>query len=144
MALIRGMTMADYDRVIALLQTTPGVTFRDADSPQATARYLERNPGLSFVAERDGAIVGCIMCGHDGRRGYLQHLAVHPAHRQQGIAAALARRCLAQLESLGIFKSHLDVFKTNEAGQAFWQSQGWKLRTDILRYSFTSNGRANA
>ena len=144
MALIRTMIMTDYDRIIELLKITPGTTVRDADSYEATARYLERNPELNFVAEQDDEIVGFLMCGHDGRRGYLQHMVVHTAHRRQGIARELVRCCLAQLESLGIFKSHLDVFKNNEMGQAFWESQGWKLRTDICRYSFISNGRENA
>ena len=144
MTLIRVMAMTDYDRIVELLKITQGTIFRDADSREATARYLDRNPELSFVAEQDGKIVGCIMCGHDGRRGYLQHMVVHVAYRRQGIASALVRRCLVQLKNLGIFKSHLDVFKTNEIGQAFWESQGWKLRTDICRYSLISNGSSNA
>lgn len=144
MTSFRTMTMADYESVVRLMKATPGVSFRDADSREATARYLERNPGMSFVAEHDGEIVGCIMCGHDGRRGYLQHLVVRMDHRGQGIADALVARCVAKLESLGIFKSHVDVLKTNELAQAYWTSRGWQLRTDIHRYSFVGNGRANA
>ena len=75
--LIRTMTIDDYDDVIALMKETPGISLRDADSLPATERYLQRNPGLSFVAVASGAVVGCVMCGHDGRRGYLQHLLVH-------------------------------------------------------------------
>ena len=127
-----------------LMQATPGVSFRDADSREATARYLERNPDMSFVAEHDGIVVGCIMCGPDGRRDYLQHLVVHMDNRRKGIANALVGSCLVKLESLGIFKSHIDVFKTNALAQAYWESQGWKPRTDIHRYSFVSNGSASA
>jgi N-acetylglutamate synthase len=143
-ASLRPMTMDDYDVVIELMKATPGVSFRDADSRDATARYLERNPGLSFVAEKDGRLVGCVMCGHDGRRGYLQHLAVLPEHRRQGIASALVGRCLAALEQLGILKSHIDVFRTNELGQAWWESQGWQRRNDIHRYSHIRGGHENA
>ena len=143
-ASLRAMTMDDYEGVIELMKATPGVSFRDADSRDATARYLERNPGLSFVAEKDGRLVGCVMCGHDGRRGYLQHLVVLPDHRRQGIANALVDRCLAALERLGILKSHIDVLRTNDAGQAYWQSQGWTLRTDIHRYSHIRGGHENA
>jgi ribosomal protein S18 acetylase RimI-like enzyme len=141
---IRPMVIADYDTVIDLMSRTPGVSFRDADSREATRRYLDRNPGLSFVAERDGLIVGCIMSGHDGRRGYLQHLVVLPEHRRQGIANALVEHCLAALAVLGIVKSHVDVFKTNALAHTYWESQGWKLRTDIDRYSFIRGGRENA
>ncbi|MNR83735.1 Acetyltransferase YpeA [compost metagenome] len=144
MVSIRPMTIADYDTVIALMQHTPGLSLRDADSRASTARYLERNPGLSFVACADSGIVGCIMAGHDGRRGYLQHLLVHPQHRKLGIASALIEQCLAALEEIGICKSHIDVLKTNDAAAAFWQRQGWQLRTDIDRYSLIRAGGDNA
>ena len=143
MTSIRSMTMADYDSVIALMKATPGVSIRDADSREATARYLERNPGMSFIAEHGGEVVGCLMCGHDGRRGYLQHLVVHVGHRRQGIAKRLVDHCLDKLGSLGIYKSHIDVFKTNDLARAYWLSQGWAMRTDIDRYSLVSTGGAN-
>jgi ribosomal protein S18 acetylase RimI-like enzyme len=84
------------------------------------------------------------MSGHDGRRGYLQHLLVLPEFRRQGIANALVERCVSSLETQGIHKSHLDVFKTNTTAARYWQSQGWKLRDDIDRYSFTRAGNENA
>ena len=138
------MTIDDYDSVVELMKQTPGVSFRDADSRESTNRYLQRNPGLSFVCEVDRQLVGCIMSGHDGRRGYLQHLVVLPTHRRQGIANALVESCLTELESLAILKSHIDVFKTNALASAYWESQGWKLRTDIHRYSLVRSGSENA
>ncbi|MEI7430953.1 MAG: GNAT family N-acetyltransferase [Betaproteobacteria bacterium] len=140
---LRAMTIDDYDLVIALMKQSPGVTFRDADSRESTARYLERNRGLSFVAMVDEQIIGCIMAGHDGRRGYLQHLVVHPMQRKQGIAKFLIENCLLQLEQLGIHKFHIDVLNENQAGIAFWESQGWKLRSDIKRYSLIRSGSTN-
>jgi ribosomal protein S18 acetylase RimI-like enzyme len=141
---LRTMTLDDYDAVLDLMKRTPGVTVRDADSRASTARYLARNPGLSFVAEADGVLVGCVMCGHDGRRGYLQHLVVLPEHRRQGLAASLVERCLAGLEREGILKCHLDVIKTNTAAAQYWRGQGWQLRTDIDRYSFIRSDNENA
>lgn len=141
---IRPMLLADYDAVMALMAQTPGVSVRDADSFDATARYLERNPGLSFVCEVDAEVIGCVMCGHDGRRGYLQHLLVLQAYRRAGIANALVARCLDGLERIGIAKCHIDVFKTNTLAQAYWERQGWQLRQDIHRYSFIRSGNANA
>lgn len=143
-AFIRTMTIDDYDDVMALMKQTPGISLRDADSLAATERYLQRNPGLSFVAVASDAVVGCVMCGHDGRRGYLQHLLVLPAHRRAGIASALVERCLAGLASLGILKTHIDVLQGNVLAQQYWAGRGWKLRTDIHRYSFTRSGDANA
>ncbi|MGY2175216.1 MULTISPECIES: GNAT family N-acetyltransferase [Pseudomonas] len=141
---LRVMTPADYDAVLALMQNTPGISLRNADSREATERYLARNPGLSFVAEAAGRLIACVMCGHDGRRGYLQHALVLPEYRRQGIAQALTQRCLDALVQLGIHKCHLDVFKTNISAADYWQGQGWKLRTDIDRYSFTRAGNENA
>ncbi|NYT84011.1 GNAT family N-acetyltransferase [Pollutimonas harenae] len=144
MAVIRLMTINHYDAVIQLMQATPGVSIRDADSRESTTRYLERNPGLSFVAEEGGGLVGCVMCGHDGRRGYLQHLVVLPEYRRRGIASALVERCLGRLEQLGILKTHIDVFRSNTKAQAYWERQGWKRRTDIQKYSYVCNGSINA
>jgi ribosomal protein S18 acetylase RimI-like enzyme len=140
---IRAMTIDDYDAVVELVKQTPGVSFRDADSRESTNRYLQRNPGLSFVCEVDRQLVGCIMSGHDGRRGHLQHLIVLPTHRRKGIANALVESCLSKLEGLGILKSHIDVFKTNSSASAYWESQGWRLRSDIHRYSLVRSGGEN-
>jgi ribosomal protein S18 acetylase RimI-like enzyme len=125
------------------MHQTPGVSVREADSREAIQRYLLRNPDLSFVAEDGAALVGCIMSGHDGRRGYLQHLLVVPAYRERGVASALIEACLAGLEAIGILKSHIDVLATNEAGQRFWTRRGWMLRTDLRRYSFVRSGGDN-
>ena len=141
---IRPMSIGDYDSVTTMMKKTDGVTFRDADSREATQRYLLRNPGLSFVALEGEHIVGCIMSGHDGRRGYLQHLVVLPAHRKRGIASRLVEGCLEELERLGIHKSHIDVLHENHSAHAYWEGRGWRLRTDIRRYSFVRSGSDNA
>ena len=141
---IRLMTLDDYPTVLQLMQQTPGISIRDADSEDATARYLARNPGLSFVAEVDGSIVACVMSGHDGRRGFLQHLLVLPAYRRQGLARRLVACCLAELAQQGIAKTHLDVFRSNTAALSFWDRQGWQRREDICRYSFITSGNSQA
>lgn len=142
---IRVMTIEDHDAVIALWRRTPGVSVRDADSRESIARYLDRNPDLSFVAlDAAGSVRACLMSGHDGRRGYLQHLVVDPDYRRRGLARTLVARCLTGLAALGIVKCHIDVLKTNAPGAAWWKSQGWQLRGDIDRYSFISDGTGNA
>lgn len=141
---ISEMTMADYDGVRELLSSTPGVALRTADSKEATERYLARNPGLSFIAKSEGRIVGCAMSGHDGRRGYLHHVAVDTAYRRRGVATTLVRRCIAALGALGIEKTHLDVIAHNHLAQAYWTYLGWKRRDDIVRFSFTASTDSNA
>ena len=143
-AAIREMTMADYDDVTGLLARTGAVTFRGADSRAATERYLQRNPELSFVAHDGPRLIGCVMSGHDGRRGYLQHLVVVPGYRQRGVATRLVEHCLGRLEALGIMKTHIDVLKGNEAGLRFWAARGWQFRDDISRLSFVRGGDGDA
>ncbi len=132
---IRIMTMADYADAMALWHRTEGMGLRPADASEHIARYLERNPGLSFVARHGDQLIGTVLCGHDGRRGYLQHLAVDRAYRGQGIGRQLVQRVLEALRSLGINKCHLFVIKENQAAIAFWQHIGWELRQDIVTMS---------
>ncbi len=128
---IAEFTMDHYAAAIALWKATPGVGVSSADEPAAIQTYLERNPGMSFVALAEGRLVGTILCGHDGRRGYIHHVAVHPEYRRQGIATGLVERALAALKEIGISKCHLFIFGENESGIAFWQVTGWQLRQDI-------------
>ena len=132
---IRPMTIADYPAVLDLMKRTPGVSIRPTDSPKDTARFLERNPGLSFVAFTDGLLIGCVQSSHDGRRGFMQHLAVDTAHRRKGIANALVKHCLDALAAAGVFHINLDVFRNNAQAKAYWAKQGWTLRDDIERFS---------
>lgn len=139
---IREMTIQDYDAVIALWQSADGVGLSDADSREAIGRYLARNPGLSFTAWDGDLLVGAVLCGHDGRRGYVHHLAVRPSHRRKGIGKALATRCLGALAAEGIDKCHLFVFVVNADAIAFWKRVGWTQRVDLdlmSRYTVDSS-----
>jgi len=127
----RELTLSDYDAVLALWQSSDGVGLSDADSREAIGRYLARNPGLSFTAWDGDLLVGAVLCGHDGRRGYVHHLAVRPSHRRQGIGKALAARCLDALAAEGIDKCHLFVFAVNADAIAFWKRVGWTQRVDL-------------
>lgn len=132
---IREMSSGDYEAVLVLWQASDGVGLSDSDTPAQIGRFLKRNPGLSFVALSDGDLVGAVLCGHDGRRGYLHHLAVHPHQRQRGIGRQLVQRCLARLAEAGIQKCHLFVFKDNEGARVFWQRIGWTPRTELRMMS---------
>jgi N-acetylglutamate synthase len=114
---------------MALWKSTPGV--RATESPEEFCRILIRNPGLSCVARDGDELVAAILCCHDGRRGYLYHLAVAESHRRQGIARAMVDRCLALLTQLGISRCTLFVVADNEEGAAFWKRTGWRERVDL-------------
>lgn len=129
---IRPMSIIDYEAVISLWQAAEGVGLSAADERTAIARYLERNPGLSFTAWDGEMLVGAVLCGHDGRRGFIHHLAVAASRQRQGIGHMLVERCLAGLRGQGIDKCHLFVFKANTTAQAFWQEIGWAQRHDLV------------
>ena len=133
------MTVQDYDQVAALWRTTEGIGLHDdCDSKAGITHYLQRNDGLSFVARQHGQLIGAVLCGHDGRRGYLHHLAVAPKWRGQGIGHALIRHCLAALAAVGITKCHAFVFADHKPAHYFWQHVGWTERTDLKVVSTTS------
>jgi putative acetyltransferase len=129
---IRRMTLRDYDAVVSLWRNVPGIGLdSDCDSRQGIARYLRRNPGLSFVACIDGMIVGAVLSGHDGRRGYLHHLAVRSAYRRIGIGKGLVSHCLRSLKKQGILKCNIFLIRSNARGRSFWEHNGWNLRRDL-------------
>jgi N-acetylglutamate synthase len=128
---IRDMTRQDYEPVIGLWCRCAGVVLSSADRPDAIGRYLDRNPGLSLVAEESGRVIAALLCGHDGRRGYLHHLAVESEYRGRGVGRGLVERATGRLRRAGIAKCHIFVLRDNPAGRSFWTHLGWVVREDI-------------
>ncbi|KWX71677.1 GCN5 family acetyltransferase [Paenibacillus riograndensis] len=132
----RPMTADDYEAAYRLWENTEGMNLSGADSREEILRYLERNPGLSQVAENgDKTLAGTAMCGHDGRRGYMYHVAVSEDGRGQGVGRELVSRCLASLLQEGIEKCHLMVIEGNALGRSFWTRIGWEERDGIVLFS---------
>lgn len=130
---IRPMTLKDYDAVYALWLRTPGMGLNDVDdSPAGVERYLRRNPETCLVAETDGKIIGVVLGGEDGRRGFLYHLAVDSACRRQGIATQLVQRVTETLRTRGIVKIALLAFAHNHTGNTFWDGQCFTAREDVV------------
>lgn len=140
MMTIREMRLGDYEAMYALWLTCEGVGLGASDSQEQIGLYLARNVGTSFVAEVDGYLAGTILGGHDGRRGYIHHAAVHPDFRRMGIGQALVGQCLEALQGKGILKCHIFVHGRNEAAQAFWRGVGWHERGDLLVMSVFLEG----
>lgn len=129
---IRIMTPDDYEGALACWMACEGMGLNTTDdSPEGIAKFLVRNPNTCFVAEINRHIVGAILTGHDGRRGYIYHTAVHPDHHNQGIGGTLVDAALRALADEGIIKVALVVFARNEAGNAFWQHLGFTSRDDL-------------
>jgi ribosomal protein S18 acetylase RimI-like enzyme len=137
------MDISDYESVIELWRATESLSLRDADSKASIELYLARNSGLSFVALYGPKLIGAVLVGTDGRRGYLQHLAVASEYRGQGIGRALVERSVAALSLLGISKTHLFVHADNHRAQEFYLSLGWFERDDVTMYSYNSSPNRN-
>lgn len=137
---VRSMTTEDYPAVKVLWQSIRGFGIRSIDdSEEGVGRFLARNPGISVVAEQDGAIVGAILCGHDGRRGCLYHVCVKEGSRRQGIGKAMVVFCMEALKKERINKVSLIAFTKNDVGNAFWKEIGWTGRRDLNYYDFVLN-----
>jgi ribosomal protein S18 acetylase RimI-like enzyme len=136
------MTIADYDEVFGLWKDTPGMGLNSLDdTKEGIEKYLKRNPATCFVARDHERLVGVILSGHDGRRGFIHHTAVEVSERKKGIGRKLVDRALDALKREGIHKVAFVVFKTNEIGNAFWERIGFEERKDLIyRNKVISNG----
>ncbi|MGB2955552.1 MAG: GNAT family N-acetyltransferase [Anaerolineales bacterium] len=132
---IHEMSIEDYDIIYKLWEKSDNIGLSKADSHHGIKIFLERNPGMSFIAWKEGQVAGTVLCGHDGRRGYIHHLMVHPDFRRQGLGQSLVSRCMFALTRIGIQKCHLFIFEDNVGGVKFWESLGWTKRVELTMMS---------
>ncbi len=129
---LRPFVSADIPAALALWQSCTGIGLNDSDSPDALREFLLRNPGCSFVAIRDGRLIGAVLGGHDGRRAFLYHLAVAAPYRGRGIGSQLVAECLARFARLRLTRVTIHLFADNDEGKAFWHSTRWRDRGDLV------------
>ena len=122
----REFCIGDYDAVLQLWLGVEGLEIAEGDDSKGIAQFLERNPGLSRVAVDGAAIVGVALCGHDGRRGHVYHLAVDPAYQGCGLGKRLLDECLDGLRSAGVKRVIIMVDDDNQRGAEFWKRRGWE------------------
>lgn len=136
--ILRPLSDVDIPACRAFWPTIPGLGLSSADEPVALSAFFARNPDLSWGAFDGEALVATVLAGHDGRRGFLYHLAVATSHRGLGLSTELMRRSLDGLAQQGISKVHAFVLADNSQGLAFWASaarRGWARRGDLLLFS---------
>ncbi len=129
---IRIMKSDDYPGAIALWQSLPGLGLSSADDRQAIELFLKKNPNTCFVAIKESIIVGTVLGGSDGRRGYLYHLAVHRDYQRKGLGRQLSEKCIEAMKTQGVKKCHIFVISSNLEGLHFWERLGWLVRTGII------------
>jgi ribosomal protein S18 acetylase RimI-like enzyme len=141
---IRFLTIEDYDEAYSLWKTSPGIGLKTLDDSETGIRkFLERNPLTCFAAEEDGELAGTILGGHDGRRGYIYHIAVNPLFRNRGVGRALIESVEKALILEGINKVAMISFKTNVGGNRFLKACGYPIREDVV-YRNKSLNKENA
>lgn len=128
---LRPFEPCDHPAALALWQRTEGMGLGAWDEAEPVHRFLERNPGLSVVAECDGRLVGAALCGNDGRRGFLYHLAVDREFRGRGLGRQMVDHCLSRLRELGLTRCHIVAYQDNVEGRSFWRHLGFRERTEL-------------
>lgn len=133
--LIREMTIEDYEEVFELWQITSKKALSKADEKEKIETYLNRNKGMSQVTIINNKIVGTVLAGDDGRRGFLYHQAVHPDHRKKGIGKKMVDKVKEKTKAKGIEKIWVFSYVENENAHVFWENYGFEKRDDF--YVFT-------
>jgi N-acetylglutamate synthase len=129
---ISPMTINDYDAIFSLWNSSKGIILSNSDSKSSLNFYLNRNPETSFVAkDKNNQIIGTILCGHDGSKGYIRHLAVSENFQKIGIGKNLVEISLAKLKFLGITKCSIFLLTNNEKGKCFWMKADWHERKEL-------------
>ncbi|MDR3085356.1 MAG: GNAT family N-acetyltransferase [Christensenellaceae bacterium] len=135
---LRLLNLNDYDAIFALWKRIPGMGMRSLDdSREGIARFLRQNPSSCFLFVEGDRPAGCILSGHDGRRGMIYHLCVDPDFRGQNLGRRLVDQALSALRAEGILKVALVCFKNNELGNGFWKAIGFEKREDLNYYNLS-------
>jgi ribosomal protein S18 acetylase RimI-like enzyme len=122
----REFLIGDYEAAVELWKRVEGLDIAEGDDRENIGRFLGRNRGLSRVAMDGPTVVGVALCGHDGRRGYIYHLAVDPNYQGRGVAKQLVDECLDGLRRTGLERVNILVAKDNPRGLEFWRRAGWE------------------
>ncbi len=128
---IREMTIEDYDAVVEIWKGLPGMGLSSADERTSLSAFLEKNRETCLVMENGGRIVGTVLGGWDGRRGYIYHLAVARDFWGHGAGSSLMDEVERLLKKLGAQRIHLMIYRDNGAS-AFYEKRGWFSRDDEI------------
>jgi ribosomal protein S18 acetylase RimI-like enzyme len=121
----------DRTQVIALWRNVFGYETAHNEPNLAISKKIATQDGLLFVAVDNNNIMGTIMAGYDGHRGWLYSVAVHPSKRLSGLGSMLVHHAEKALANLGCLKINLQLLATNEATAAFYKSLGYSVEPRV-------------
>ena len=130
---------ADIKPMLYFWRSIPGLGVGLGDTESSLKAFLVRNPTTCLLLRVNGCLMGTVLGGFDGRRGYIYHLAVHPDYQGRGYGKMLLSRVSGQLKDLGAPKIHLFAFGDNHTAEDFYLSQGWEKRRDIQVFSWDTS-----
>ena len=129
------MDIGYFQKIEKFWEETDGIKLTIGDTESELDKYLKRNKGMSFICMNGDDLIGTILCGHDGRRGFIYHLAVCKNFRKENIATTLIEMSLGQLRSAGIKRCMIMADEVNESGKSFWLKMNWRKRDDLKMFS---------
>lgn len=132
---IKKFTMESYKTVLNLWKKS-GIHVGSSDTKEQLEKMLQRNPNLFLIGMVDDRIIGVVIGGFDGRRGYVHHLAIDPDYQRKGYGKKLMRDLLNEFREMGVHKIHLFIEKYNEDVVEFYENKGWEIRDDLIMMSY--------
>lgn len=133
---IRALTQKEYDDLVTLWEKA-GLPYRPKgrDSKEAIQKQIQENPDLFLGAFLEGELVGSIIASFDGRKGWINRVAVIPAYRRQGIAQHLIEAAEKALKKRGATVIGTLIFDTNTPSLNLFEKMGYNVSEDILYLS---------
>src|SRR6267154_2801240 len=123
---IRPFATSDIEPALNLWSGIEGLGLTESDSEEEIESFLKRNPGFSAIAITTASeVIGAVLCGQNGRAGFLYHLAVAASHRRRGIGTRLVDFCFSRLAEARIPRCNIFVYTENAFGNQFWLRSGW-------------------
>ena len=132
---IEKFTMESYEDIVDLWRKS-GISVGSTDTRDEIERMLQRNPELFLIGKVDNKVIGVVMGGFDGRRGYVHHLAIDPDYQRKGFGTMIMDDIIKKFRKIGVHKVHLFIEKYNKELVEFYKNLGWEIRDDLIMMSF--------
>jgi len=128
---IREFQLSDYEKVVELWREA-GIVLRPGDEREGIELKLQRDPDLFLVAEDDHQILGVVLGAWDGRRGWINHLAVRSDHQRSGVGKSLVKELERRLAGKGALKVNAQIYKSNRVSVEFFKSLNYEVHSDLI------------
>lgn len=132
---IENFTMESYELVVDLWIKS-GISVGSTDTREELERMLQRNPNLFLIGKINNSVIGVVMGGFDGRRGYVHHLTIDPDYQRRGYGKIIMADLIEKFRKIGVHKIHLFIEKYNKDVVEFYRNLGWEIRDDLIMMSF--------